>query len=348
MKKLLIIGSSTIHTYNYINLVQDYFDEILLLSHEKNENSTVNTRQINFRLGLNIFNSIKKIKKIVKEFNPSIIHIHQANSYAFISTLALKNSTIPQVLTAWGSDILINPRKSMILKKMLIFSLRSIDKATSDSMYMASEMKIYNSNLDIKIVNFGIDVNGKKVDKENIIYSNRSHNTLYNIDKVIYSFYKFVQLNSDWRLVVGATGKNTTKLKQLVKSLNIEDKVEFIGWVDSKINNKMYQKSKIYVSIPSSDATSISLLEAISNDCICFVSNLPANGEHILDSINGFIEPCLESIDFKKYDTIHQELLEKVNSIRKINYLKDTNKKKFLSIYDELLKKGRNENNTIS
>ncbi len=336
-KKLLIIGSNTIHTYNYIKLIEDYFDDILLLTNKKNEKYKIKTIEINFRLGLNIFSSFKKINSITKEFNPSVIHIHQANSYAFISLLGLKQVKIPKVLTAWGSDILINPKKNILLKEMLRFSLNNIDIATSDSLYMASEMKIYNPKLDIRIANFGINIENNILKKENIIYSNRLHNPLYNIKKVIYSFSRFVQKNSNWKLVVGAIGDDTEKLKQLVSDLNIKDKVEFIGWVDSSINNQMYQRSKIYISIPASDATAISLLEAISNNCICFVSNLPANSEHILDGINGFIEPNLDNIELEKYQLINQDTLEKVNNIRKESYLKDYNKEKFIKIYDELL-----------
>ena len=110
----------------------------------------------------------------------------------------------------------------------------------------------------------------------------------------------------------------------------------------------MYQKAKIYISIPSSDATAISLLEAISSNCICFVSNLPANTEHILDGVNGFIETNLDNIKLEKYKQINQETLESVNSIRSKSYLKDYNKRKFIEIYDELLEGKINETDTIS
>jgi len=348
MKKLLIIGSNTIHTYNYINLIEDYFDDILLLTNKKNEKHNKKTIEIDFKLGFNVWNSAKKIKNIVKEFNPSIIHMQQANSYAFITLWALRQIQTPKVLTAWGSDVLINPKENIILKKMLEFSLNRIDIATSDSLYMASQMKIYNPNLDIRIANFGIEIGYEVLKKEKIIYTNRLHKSLYNIEKIIYSFNCFVQKNNDWKLVIGAIGDDTEKLKQLVSDLNIEDKVEFIGWVDSSINNQMYQKSKIYLSIPDSDATAISLLEAISNNCICFVSNIPANSEHILDGINGFIEPNLNDIELEKYQLINQDILEKVNDIRKESYLKDYNRENFIKIYDELLGEKINEKYTIS
>ncbi len=349
-KKLLIIGSNTIHTYNYISLIQDYFDDILLLTNKTNDKYNINTIEIDFSLGVKIFFSANKIKNIAKEFKPSIIHIHQANSYAFISLLGLKNIKIPKVLTAWGSDILINPRKNIIFKKMLEFVLKYVDIVTSDSLYMANEIKTYNPNADIKVANFGIEL--KEIDwskKENIIYSNRLHKSLYNIEKIIYAFNKFVTKNKDWRLIIGATGDGTEKLKKLARDLHIEENINFIGWVDSNINNDMYQKAKIYISIPSSDATSISLLEAISNNCICFLSNLPANCEHILDKVNGFIEPNLDNICLEKYQDIDIKLLREVNDIRKKEYSKQYNKRKFIAIYNNLVeKKGNNNEYTVS
>lgn len=337
-KKLLIIGSNTIHTYRYIQLIEEYFDDILLLTNKKNEDYNITSIEVDFRLGLNILKSSKRIYNICKEFNPSIVHIHQANSYAFITLFALKNVSVPNVLSAWGSDVLVNPKRSFLFRWLLQYGLKNIDIATSDSLYMAHEMKNYSDNLDVRIANFGIDIEGIKGVKEKIIYSNRLHKSLYNIDKIIKNFSIFVKNNSDWKLVIAGTGDETKQLNHLAQKLSIEASVEFIGWVDSKVNNEMYQKASIYVSVPSSDATSISLLEAIASNCICFVSNLPANCEHIVEGISGYIEPNLDKIDFEKYLKINKDLLEDVNNRKKQSYVKEFNKKIFLGIYNELIK----------
>ncbi|WP_457744454.1 glycosyltransferase family 4 protein [Sulfurimonas sp.] len=336
-KKLLLIGSNSIHIYNYLELIDGYFDEILLLSNQKNSEYDVRTIEIDFHLSVNIPFSVSKIKKIIKDFQPSIIHIHQANSYTFLTAFALQNSQIPTVLTAWGSDILKSPKENFFYKKMLEYSLKKIDVLTSDSLNMANEILLYDKNADVKIANFGIDISDGSTQKEKLIYSNRLHNPLYNIDKIIYAFRDFLKTDKEWRLVLGATGSQTDVLKKLVKELNLQENVEFIGWVDAKINNAMYEKAQIYISIPSSDGTSISLLEALSHNCICFVSNLPANCEHILDGVNGFIEPNLNQIALDKFKTIDINLMQNVNAMRKHNYSKETNRKIFLKIYDDLL-----------
>ena len=62
MKKLLIIGSNTIHVYNYIDLVKEYFDDILLITNEKREGTDVKTIELDFHL--KISSRLKTVAKI--------------------------------------------------------------------------------------------------------------------------------------------------------------------------------------------------------------------------------------------------------------------------------------------
>ena len=340
MKKLLIIGSNTIHTYNYIDLVEDYFDDILLVTNSRREGFSVKSIEMNFHLRPVMFNTISKIKEIVKEYDPSVVHIHQANSYAFLTLLALRNVQVPKVLTAWGSDVLLLPDINYFYKKMVQYVLNKADVITSDSLYMASKIRrLCTSQSNLVMASYGIHQNTETLEKKNIVFSNRLHKSLYNIDRIIIAFKRFVIINPDWKLVIAGVGseKNTKQLVDLTKRLDIENKVEFTGWLDLQENLSYYAKSKIYISIPDSDATSISLLEAISNNCICFVSNLPSNCEHILDHVNGFIEDDLSDIDLNKYQQIDGQLQCKVNRLRSHFYDIKYCRNIFYGIYDDVI-----------
>jgi glycosyltransferase involved in cell wall biosynthesis len=272
MRKLLLISSNTIHTYKYLQLVEDYFDEVLLITNEKSKVYDYPTVELNFNLKIKtLFSTVKEIKRQIELFQPSIIHIHQANSYAFFSLLACRKSFIPSVLTAWGSDVLILPKSNFLLKKMVRFNLRNADFLTSDSIYMAQEMeKIAPLKNRIIIANFGIDVTPITCEKENIISSNRLHKKLYRVDKILEAFSLFyTNNNTDWKLVIAATGTETDTLKIKAAELNLEHVIEFVGWIQKEDNEKWYSKAKIWVSIPESDATSISLLEA----CLLYTSD---------------------------------------------------------------------------
>jgi glycosyltransferase involved in cell wall biosynthesis len=341
MRKLLLISSNTIHTYKYLQLVEDYFDEVLLITNEKSKVYDYPTVELNFNLKIKtLFSTVKEIKKQIELFQPSIIHIHQANSYAFFALLACRKSFIPTVLTAWGSDVLLLPKSNFLLKKMVQFNLRNADFLTSDSIYMAQEMeKIAPLKNKIIIANFGIDVTPTNCEKENIVYSNRLHKKLYRVDKIIEVFSLFyTNNNTDWKLVIAATGTETETLKIKAAELNLEHAIEFVGWIQKEDNEQWYSKAKIWVSIPESDATSISLLEAMACGCIPVVSDLPANREWIQSGLNGIIVNDLES-DFIS-DALKLNLAEAIN-MNKNRIEKDgtkaSNRIKFIQLYQTIL-----------
>lgn len=343
MKKLLIIGSNSIHVYNYINLVKDYFDEIILITNKKREGTDVKTIELDFHLKLSSrLKTVAKIKKLIQEYAPSIIHIHQVNSYAYYSLISARKSLVPKILTAWGSDILLSPKKNYLLKKMVQFNLRHADFFTSDSEFMAEEMRslLPKRKLDILIANFGIEIIEKDLLKENIIYSNRLHKKLYQIESVINAFKLFLENSIDktWKLVIAATGEETNNLKLMVEHLNLKGNVEFVGWVDQDKNVEYYSKARLFVSIPESDATSISLLEAMAYGCIPVLSDLPANREWIDDGKNGIIVNSPSENIFERALKLNISEVASIN--KRIIIEKGTkvaNKKKFIQLYNHFL-----------
>jgi len=343
MKKLMIIGSNSIHVYNYINLVKDYFDEIILITNKKREETSVKTIELDFHLKLSSrLKTVAKIKNLIQEYAPSIIHIHQVNSYAYYSLLAARKSLVPKILTAWGSDILLSPKNSFLLKKMVQFNLRHADFLTSDSEFMAEEIRslLPRRKLDILIANFGIEIIEKDLLKENIIYSNRLHKKLYQIESVINAFKLFLEnsIDKSWKLVIAATGEETNNLKSMVEHLNLKGNVEFVGWVDQDKNVEYYSKARLFVSIPESDATSISLLEAMAYGCIPVLSDLPANREWIDDGKNGIIVNSPSENIFERALKLNISEVASIN--KRIIIEKGTkvaNKKKFIQLYDHFL-----------
>jgi len=343
MRKLLLISSNTIHTYKYLQLVETYFDEVLLITNEKSTVYDFPTVELSFNLKIkNIFSTVKAIKKHINQFQPTIIHIHQANSYAFYGLLASRKVKIPTVLTAWGSDVLVIPKSNFLLKKIVQFNLRTADYLTSDSNFMAAEMKkLAPSIKEILISNFGIDVTPLACEKENIIYSNRLHKKLYRVDKIIEAFALF-NANSetnDWRLVIAASGTGTEKLKNKAKSLGLANNVDFVGWIQKEENEQWYSKAKIWVSIPESDATSISLLEAMARGCIPVVSDLPANCEWIQSGVNGIIVEDLQSDFISKALKLNHKVAIEINKQRiEKDGTKEANRTKYLQLYQTIVK----------
>ena len=142
----------------------------------------------------------------------------------------------------------------------------------------------------------------------------------------------------DWKLIIAGTGEELATLQKLSKSLNIADNIEFTGWLNHNENKSIYEQARIFVSIPESDGTSISLLEAMGAGCIPIVSDLPANREWITHSENGFIVNDFKSnffeealkINSAKAISINQELIRNKASFK-------ANQDAFLSVYKKYI-----------
>jgi glycosyltransferase involved in cell wall biosynthesis len=177
---------------------------------------------------------------------------------------------------------------------------------------MIEAMQKIHSGENYTLLQYGIDPI-TAVAKEKIVYSNRLHEPLYQIDKIIHFFADFSITNTEWKLVIAGSGSETENLKELVKSLGIDSKTSFVGWQQKEENRAWYAKSAIYISIPKSDGTSVSVLESMSAGCIPVVANLPVSHEWITSGKNGIIEkrnlnPLIEA------RSLNQEECERINS----------------------------------
>lgn len=286
--------------------------------------------------------AIKQLKKTITETRPDILVLYQLNLTAFFAVLANKKTKIPTFAIGIGSDILTMPQKGLPYKAMLKYILKNSQAYNAGSPYLLEQMQKYcPKNSEILLANLGINPI-QPVEKEKIVFSNRLHSPLYRIDEVIKAFAKFVSKPqyADWLLVVAATGREK-ELQQLAQSLGIKDKVKFVGWLSQKENAEYYAKSKIYISLPKSDSFPISLMEAMSGECIPVISDLPAYKGIMKKGENALI---LSDEEIAKADYLEQALAldNKIILSRNKAFVEDyaniqKNKAKFLSVAENLV-----------
>lgn len=292
----------------------------------------------------NFFSALKEVKKILSSNRYDILVLYQLNLTAFVATLANRKKKIPTFAIGIGSDILTMPQKGWAYKAMLKYILKRSQAYNAGSPYLLEQMQKYcPKHSEILLANLGINPI-KPLEKENIVFSNRLHSPLYRIDEVIKAFAKFVSKPefADWRLVVAATGREK-EFQQLAHFLGIEDKVKFVGWLSQKENAEYYAKSKIYISLPKSDSFPISLMEAMSGECIPVISDLPAYKGIMKKGENALI---LSNEEIAKADYIEQALaLDNKIILSRNKAFADSyanierNKEKFISVAENLVAK---------
>ncbi len=339
-KSLLLIGGSkgNAHLLNYRNLIENYFEDILLVSNQEIEQFSC--RKVNFELKnpIAMWRNVQILRKIIHEEQPDIIHVHQANAYGFITALANRGRR-PLVVTTWGSDVLTLPHTSFLHRWMVQYILKSADAITADAKFMADAINELVGPTPVVIANFGVEIQSVEegAERKKVIYSNRMHESLYQIDQIISQLAEFLSKNSDWKLHIAASGTQTEKLRQLAEEKLPKGSFQFLGFQAGKDNQQNYLRSTIYVSIPTTDGTSISLLEALAYGSLPIVSDLPANREWIEDGVNGIISSGDLSKDVERLLLMDSSSVQERNkTIIDQKATKESNREKFSAIYEAI------------
>ena len=293
MKICYIANSASSHTKKWAEYFAEHGHDVSVISHSKDEIPNVKVYYIDYSLRNFIFKT-GKVHKLIKEIKPDVLHAQQAN------TCGLYASTMRGykfILSTWGSDILVGTEKSLILKKIVQHSVKRASFITSDSKYMSDKIIELGGDKD-RIFTFPMGVEEELLnyrhnynEDENMlkIISNRRLEKLYNIDAVILGFYEAIKENSNMSLTIAADGNERINLEGVVNKFDIGSYVRFTGKYKPDEVGKLLEPNDVFISVPSSDSTSVSLLECMAAGIFPVVSNLPANREWIEDGMNGIV-----------------------------------------------------------
>lgn len=314
--KICYIGSAnSIHLQKWAIWFVKRGYEIHLISESSEDIDGVEVHQIGKNKKgsfLNFINKLFETKKLIKEIKPDILHAHYAFGYG---TFAAFSNYHPFILSPWGSDILISPKKSIIIKFLVRYALKKADLITCDGENTIKEMIHLGANPGkINKIYHGIDINKFNPDKKDeklrkrlrieketpVIISTRSLNPIYDIETTIRSvplvLNKFPKAKF---IIVGsaALGKLEKKdypnyLREVVKKLKITDSIKFVGRISNDEIMHYLNLADIYVSTSLSDGgIALSTLEAMACETVPIVTDVANNRKWIKDKENGFIVP---------------------------------------------------------
>jgi glycosyltransferase involved in cell wall biosynthesis len=254
------------------------------------------------------FKALPEVRRVAREvaghFHPTLVHGHYVTSYGLWASAC--GLACPTVLTAWGSDILVTPRESRLMRLVVAWSLRHADLITADSMDMIDEIGRYHPQAPCHQILWGADtdvfmpaeaVADTSAEPQHFdIVSLRSWESNYNIDIIVAGFARFVaqRPQTHARLHLLGGGSLSNALHAQVAELGLQDRVQFHGRVNDVQMVQAIQRSRVSVSVPTSDATSVSVLESMACGLPVLASDLPANRQW-LDAQGGWVVPVRDA-----------------------------------------------------
>lgn len=296
MKLAYLADGGSVHTRRWLGHFVDRGHEVHLLSLEPSQVPGVHEHPLARRFGnkLDYLAAIPRVRRLAQEIRPDLIHAHYATSYGLLGALC---GFRPLIVTAWGSDILVTPRDSALMARLVGWVLTQADAITSDSEGMTEAILEMGGRGKTRTIPLGVPQSlfdpSEAVPRQRAILSLRNLEPQFRVDRLIRAFGLVAARDPLARLIIGNRGPELPSLQALAASLGLQERVDFVGFQTPSALHRLMRECAVYVSIPESDATSVTLLEAMALGAFPIVSDLPANREWIAHGRNGMLVPAL-------------------------------------------------------
>jgi len=238
-----------------------------------------------------LLKALPRLVRWLRGVDADWVNAHYVTSHGTLAWLARRCGVRARLAaSAWGSDILVTPGRSALLRRLTGRVLRDADVCTSDSGYMARRMRELGAR-DVMTFPFGLDALPPEpaAKAPRLFFANRGLEDIYDPMRVLSLFAGAAAAWPDARLVVANSGSLREALQARAGALGLARRIEFVGRLDAAAQSAFYARARWYVSVPRSDSVSVSVLEAMGHGCIPLLSDLPANRELVRDGGNGLV-----------------------------------------------------------
>jgi len=294
MRLLYIAPASSIHTKKWINHFRDEGNDVCLVSfYPSDDYFGIDYHYLPCKNKNLAFMQIGKVKSIISQFNPDLIHAHFATSCGLVAALT---GFHPFVLSVWGSDLTRFPIRSFAHKLLIKSVLNKADYITATSEYLVEKVKLYSDKHPSKIP-FGIDARFLQVSttKENTEFTIgivKSIEKLYGFDTLIEAFHLLLQDNQNIRLNIVGDGSYKAGLIAKCENMRLNDRIKFYNHVDNSNIQEIYKKIDLFVLPSYSEAFGVAAVEAAATGLPVVASNIGGLPEVVEDGKTGIlVEP---------------------------------------------------------
>jgi glycosyltransferase involved in cell wall biosynthesis len=249
--------------------------------------------------------AVNKIRKILKEFKADAVIAHVGRSMILVRKAIGKNKNIKLIAVNHSANVKRSIGSDIILSVNRKVFYRTIDLGQPQN----KSFVMYNA-IDLKDAINNVSETNLQNKKEIVIGIMGRFDKSKGFDVVLKAL-KNLEKISDKKFIlkIAGSGKEEAHLKALNKELNLEDKVEFCGWVKDK--KSFFESIDVFCmsSIGSPGETfGLVLLEAIKYRKVIVTTACEGPSEVIRDKIDGLL------IELEPLDNLDERIAEAIKT----------------------------------
>lgn len=303
MKLCYIADANSIHTHRWLAPFTEQAHggqqahQVTVLSYRPVDNPPPNATVID----LTELSNVPKLRfvhwgwwihRYLKECKPDILHAHQIQAAGWLGAMSGYH---PFIVSAWGSDILVEPHHSRLRRLLVKFVLNRADWLTVPSRLMCDvaldlsfpeerlrlipwgvETHVYqptpNDQRETR-TRFGVDLAAP------VILCPRGISAIYNHDILLDAVADIAEQIATVQVIFLHYNVNIDYHDALLQQIEDRGLAERVHWLPPQETGlemaRLYRIADIVVSIPSSDGYGFTVYEAMASGIPTIVSDLP-------------------------------------------------------------------------
>lgn len=290
-------------------LIGKYEQRVICFNHEKNnsygEYEGIQVTRVGYWKKISSqaisFTYFQELKKMMKEYNPEIIHVHLPNPLitVYLLMLNLKNR---KLVLHWHSDII----KQKILRNFYRpFEKKILQKA--NEIIVATEYHLkYSDSLQpfsdkVKVFSYCLDfmkygVTKVKNMRENRVFFLGRHVPYKGLEYLIKATDFFP---ADIEVIIGGQGPLTEKLKKISEE---KKNIKFVGKITNEEVKEYLDTSKVFAfpSITKNEAFGVAMAEALYAGLPAVSFNINGSGVNWVNQ-NGETGIVVENMNYQEF-----------------------------------------------
>ncbi|MGD0121946.1 MAG: glycosyltransferase [Candidatus Limnocylindrales bacterium] len=236
---------------------------------------------------LGLLRSRASIRRAVARVEPDILNAHFLTIHGW---QAWMSGFHPYAITLWGSDIYVGPRKWRAVRMMAGLTLRAADLVMADSEDLKRGAEELGARPDrTELIGWGVDLERFSggsapaelrtrlgLDGRRVVFSPRAIAPIYRQNVVVEAL---ARLPSDVSVVMSRHNADAAEVEAVERqaaSLGLTDRLVLVPWIAHAEMPDFLRLADVVVSVPISDSTSVTTLEAMACERQVVAADLPS------------------------------------------------------------------------
>jgi len=247
--------------------------------------------------------SLRKVRRLLARIRPDLLNTHFLTGYGYWGHFS---GFRPNVLTVWGDDVYVTPFENDLKRRLARAALTGCTALTGDSAdILERSVELGADPATAYRVLWGVDFErfrphdaaawrrARGFGEDEILYFSPLSYTqpYYNIDTVIAAAARVQAREPRARFLFSGYEGDPGPFRRIAADAGIAERTAILGRLPHDEFADALAACDVFISVPSVDATAVSLLEAMATGTAVIVSDLPSSCEWVADGASGLVVP---------------------------------------------------------